>query len=37
MKYTKIVATVNGGACAEELLASLVREGMDVARFNTAI
>lgn len=36
MKYTKIVATINGSSCTEELIARLQTAGMDVVRLNTA-
>ncbi len=36
MKYTKIVATVAGCGCTEELIRDLYERGMNVVRFNTA-
>jgi len=36
MKYTKIVATIAGNGCTEELIRDLYDLGMNVVRFNTA-
>ncbi|MGD9557048.1 MAG: pyruvate kinase, partial [Mangrovibacterium sp.] len=36
MKHTKIVATISDQRCEPEFVSALFREGMNVARLNTA-